>query len=100
VVGKHQVAQQVEAIRRGADVRLARVQPQPVRRPPLADGRAHRGETPLVVVESDHVIHVTQVGTDLEHLLGVVVEVVEVQVGEELAGQVADGNPPSALQGR
>ena len=55
------------------------------------EGVASVGEVGVVVAEEGEVIDVTQVAGGFEVLEDVVIEAVEVKVGEELAGEVADG---------
>ena len=49
------------------------------------------------MVQHHHIVHVAQAGPDVQDLLEVMVQVVEVEIGEELAGQIADGNADSPL---
>ena len=51
-----------------------------------------------VVMEECEVVHVAQVALRSQDLLAEVVQAVEVDVGEELAGQVADGQAAPALE--
>lgn len=50
--------------------------------------------------ETDNVVDVAQVGRDARQGGNAVVEGVEVEIGEELAGEVADGQAMRAFQGR
>lgn len=90
VVGKHQIAEEVQSVPRRADVGLARMQPQAVRGQPVLYRHPNLGAAALVVVEGDHVLDVAQIGLDPKLLLHEVVQAVEIEVGQELAGQVAD----------
>ena len=51
-----------------------------------------------VVVEEREVVHVAQVAPGSQDLLAEVVQAVGVDIGEELAGQVADGQAAPALE--
>ena len=52
------------------------------------------------VVEQGEVIHVAQAALGPQHLLAEVVLPVQMQVGEELTGEVADGQPAPSCKGR
>ena len=61
---------------------------------PLAPLFKSRG----VVMEQRKVVDVAQVSARPQYLLAEVIEPVEIDVGEKLTGQVADGKPPAALE--
>ena len=98
-VGEQDVAEEGGRLRRGRHIRLARMQREPAPGEVHADApaplRQHRG----AVMEQGEVVHVAQVPQRAQDFLHEVVQAVEVDVGEELAGQVADGQPPAALEG-
>jgi hypothetical protein len=52
----------------------------------------------LVVGQQHHVVHVAQIGRGAQNFLDAVVQLVQVQIGEELAGEVADRDAATALQ--
>ena len=96
----HAKAHEAHAMAGLAKLALDRVQPQPQlfqlgfhRAPCLAEGLQ-------VVGEEGHIIHVAQVGGDARQVGEMVVESIEVEIGEELAGEVADGQAAGALQRR
>ena len=60
-----------------------------------ADNGYEGGQVRAVLVDEHHVVHVTAVMADVQGMLDEVVEGVQVEVGEYLAGQVADGKPPN-----
>ncbi len=45
----------------------------------------------LVVVENKDVIHISEIAAAFESAFGVLVELVQVDIGEELGGVIADG---------
>ena len=51
-----------------------------------------------IVVEQREVVDVADIGR-LQHLGHEVIEAVEVEIGEELAGQIADRQPAAAPEG-
>jgi hypothetical protein len=57
------------------------------------------GQDLRLVVEQREVVDVPQVARSSQHLLAEMIEAIEVDVGEELAGQVADRQPPPAAIG-
>ena len=85
------------------DHRLARMELQPPALQVGADPLPPLVELRGVVVEQCGVVDVAQVSARAQHLLAEVVEPVEMDVGEELAGQVADsviGNRPPKRENR
>ena len=52
------------------------------------------------VVEQGEVVHVAQIALGAQHLLAEVVQSIQVQIGEELAGEVADRQPAAAFERR
>ena len=46
----------------------------------------------LIAPDDDNVVHVPDVPVDVQGMLHILVQNVEVDVGEHLAGQVPDGN--------
>ena len=56
-------------------------------------------ELPGVVVKQDEVVHIAQVALRTQDFLAEVVQAVQVEVGEELAGQVPDGRPRRRSKG-
>ena len=61
---------------------------------------SHVGQVPLVVGEHQKIIDVADIALDPQPVLDEVIERVEVDVGEELAGLVADGDAPPPFAGR
>ena len=57
-------------------------------------------ESPRVVGKQDEVVHVAEVALRPQDFLAEVVEPVQVHVGEELAREVSDRQPPPPLEGR
>ncbi len=76
---------------------LGRMQPQPQASQKVPDLFAHFGQVLLVVGEHQEIIDVADVALDPQAVLDEVIERVEVDVGEELAGLVADGDAPPPL---
>ena len=54
----------------------------------------------LVIIEHHHIVHVAQVGPDAQHLLEVMVQIIEVQISKELTRQVADGDTGASFERR
>ena len=59
----------------------------------LADAPAPPGQRRGAVVEQGEVVHVAQIARRAQHFLHEVAQAVEMDVGEERAGEVADGQP-------
>ena len=79
---------------------LGRVKPQPQANQKVPDLFSHVGQVLLVVGEHQKVIDVADVALDPQPVLDEVIERVEVDVGEELAGLVADGDASPPFAGR
>ena len=80
-------------------MRLLGVQAQAAAFEEAGDAPAPLIELPRVVVEQDEVVHVAQVSFRPQHFLAEVVQAVQIEIGEELARQVADREPSSSLEG-
>ena len=63
----------------------------------MLDSRLPCGERFGLIGQQDEVVDVAQVALDLEGVFDELVEFVEVNVGKELAGQTADGQPDTGL---
>ena len=77
---------------------LARMQAEP---PPLqecADPSSPFFELFAVVVKQREIVDVAQVALRAKNFLAEVIQSIEIEVGEELAGQVADGQAAAAFQ--
>ena len=98
--GQQHEAEKPRRLGRRHGPRLLWMQAQPS---PLEVGRDAVSpvfEPARVVVEQREVVHVAQVSLRPKHLLAEMVEPVEIEVGEELAGQVAYRKPAAALDRR
>ena len=89
--GENPISQQIETASDGHDVRLVRMQAEAFLAQAFARLPAQFRQSRLVVVEDHHVIHVAEIRLDPEVFLHEVVEGIEIEIGEELAGEVADG---------
>ena len=89
--GEEDEAQELRRLARRHDAGLARVEPQPAAFEESGDAVPPLHESLGVIVEQREVVHVAQVALRPQNLLAEVVEAVEMDIGEELAGQVADG---------
>ena len=94
------VAEEPDAVLDREDHALLRVKPQPQANQKVPDPFPHVGQVPLVVGEHQEIIDVADVALDPQPVLDEVIERVEVDVGEELAGLVADGDAPPPFAGR
>ena len=97
--GEEDDAQELRRLARRHDAGLAGVEPQAAAFEEAGDAVPPLHEPLGVVVEEREVVHIAQVALRPQDLLAEVVEAVEMDVGEELAGQVADGQAPPALEG-
>ena len=92
--GKEDESQEGGGLAGGRNVRLVRVEAKaPTLQIPL-DPSVPLRELARIVVEEREILHVANVSLRPQHLFAEVVEAVEVEVGEELAGEVADGATP------
>ena len=57
-------------------------------------------ELTMVVMKQREIVHVAHVALCAQHLLAEVVQAVQVEIGEELTGEVADRQPAAALERR
>ena len=76
---------------------LARVQRKPPPRQPRRDALTPIRQHRRIVVEQSEIVYVTQIGR-AQHLGDEMIQAVEEQIGEELAGQVADGQAAAARE--
>ena len=93
VAGPHDVAQKIDAVghrRQPPGVAQGQGQAQALAQKAF-DGLAPLPQLGGVVVQQHEVVNVAQVVAHLEGVLDVLVEFVQIDVGEELAGEVADG---------
>ena len=92
-------AQEGGGLAGGRDVRLVRVKAKaPTLQIPL-DPPPPLRELLRIVVEQREVVHVPHVPLRAQHFLAEVVEAIEIEVGEELAGEVADGQAAPPFEG-
>ena len=96
--GQEDEAEELGRLLRLHDHGLARMQAQAAAFQEPGDAEPPALEAFGVVVEEREVVHVAQVALRSQHLLAEVVQAVEMDVGEELAGQVADGQAAPALE--
>jgi len=92
-------AEEVRGLGGGHDPRLFWMQAEPPALEELVDPGAPLTQHGRVVVEQGKIVDIAHVGRT-EHLGHEVVEPVEVEVGEELAGQIADRKATAPLVGR
>ena len=97
--GKQNEAQEGGGLAGGGDVGLGRVKAQAPALQKALDPFPPFGELIRIVVEEGEVVHVAHVPLGPQHLLAEVVEAIEVEVGEELAGEVANGQAAPPLEG-
>ena len=96
--GEEDEAQEFGWLFRLHDHGLARMEAQAAAFQEAGDAAPPFLEAVGVVVEECEVVHVAQVALRSQDLLAEVVQAVEVDVREELAGQVADGQAAPALE--
>ena len=97
--GQQDEAKKGGGLARGRDMRLVRVQANtPAFQIPL-DAPSPIRESVGVVVKEGEIVHIANVALGPQHLLAEVVEAVEVEVGEELDCEVADGETAPPLEG-
>ena len=99
-IGQQHEAEERRQFMRRQDDGFSRMQPEPPFFKEHADPSPPLLELFAVVVKQSEVINIAQVTFCAENLLAEVVQTVEIDVGEELAGQVADGQAPASLKGR
>ena len=66
----------------------------------LLDGRSPGVQFRLVVGQQQRVIHVTQISRRPQFLPNEMVEFVQIEIRQELAGEVADRDTVASLRGR
>jgi len=96
--GMQNEAEELGGLDSWQDGGLARVQPEPPALQVAVDARAPDGQHTRVVMEQGEIGNVPDIG-GAQHFGHPVVEAVEVEVGEELAGQVASRQPAAAPVG-
>ena len=97
--GEQDEAQESGGLAGGGDVGLRRVKEQAAPLQKALDPFPPLGELIRIVVEEGEVVHVAHVPLRPQHLLAEVIEAVEVEVGKELAGEVADGQAAPPFEG-
>ena len=78
---------------------LVWMKPQPPALQKHGDATPPRFELPGVIVKQGEVVHVAHVTLGPQYFLAEMVQAVEVQVGKELAGQIADRQAAPSFQG-
>jgi len=91
--GKDEVAEKVERVRRGSYMRLVGMKPQPIAFQPSANCGANFRKSFLVVVEDNHIVHISEIRPDIQSLLNEVIEIVQVKLAKNWLVRLPMGSP-------
>src|SRR5262249_52382783 len=98
--GEDAVTQKVDAVLGAQHLALGGVQPQAQAGEVGSHGLFDLPESTFVIAKDDEIVAVADVGMTAQRLFGKVVEAVEIDIGEELAGEVPNGQALTAACGR
>lgn len=93
---KHPVTEMVRSNRHRKDKGLFWVKPQPISLQECFNGVSDLPKLFFAVFENSQVVHITDIASALQHLFNEMVKVVQIDIGEKLAGEVSDrdSSPP------
>ena len=94
----HPVSQVIDAFRDGQNERFIGMEAEPFPDEKFREAAADVPQSFFVVVEHGDVIDITDLGATAQDLLGKAVKIVQVNIGEELARQVADRDASFSLE--
>ncbi len=75
--GKYSVAKVIDAFRDGYNKRLLRVEAEPLPGQKFREAASHVPQPFLVVVKDRDVVHIAEIGTATQSLLGVVIQIIQ-----------------------